>query len=102
MTATPEGTVRVARDGSRGWHFIDKAKYEADPAAFVVVDADGKPVPADPLDHDGNGKKGGSLKPPADDELKALRAEYSARFGKKAFGGWDAAELRKRIDEAGA
>lgn len=59
MTSTPEGTVRVKRVGGRGWHYIDKAKYDADPSAFTVVGPDGSP---DPLDHDGDGKKGGAVK----------------------------------------
>lgn len=63
MTTTPEGTVRVAREGGRGWHFIDRAKYDANPGAFVVVGPDGKP---DPLDHDLDGKKGGAAKSKAE------------------------------------
>jgi len=56
----------------------------------------------DPLDHDGDGKKGGSLKPEATDDLVAVRAEYLAVVGKKPFHGWDAAELHKRIAAARA
>jgi len=41
---TPAGTIRVAREGSRGWHFIALAKYEANPDAFTVLDDDLKPV----------------------------------------------------------
>lgn len=92
--------VRVQREGGRGHHLIDKAKYEADPSAFVVCDENGQPIKADPLDHDGDGKKGGSSKPPASDELKALRAEYAEKFGKKPFGGWDVDTLRAKIAEA--
>lgn len=52
MDSTPQGAVRVARDGgSRGWHYIDKAKYDANPGDFVRVGLDGKP---DPMDHDGD------------------------------------------------
>lgn len=32
-------------------------------------------------------------------ELKSLRADYQALAGKKPFHGWDAAELRRKIDE---
>lgn len=53
----------------------------------------------DPLDHDGDGKKGGSPKPEGD--VAALRAEYLAQIGKKPFPGWDADELRRRMAEAG-
>jgi hypothetical protein len=51
-----------------------------------------------PLDHDGNGKKGGSPKPKPSAELTAARKEYRAKSGKQAFHGWDEAELRRRID----
>lgn len=34
------------------------------------------------------------------DERPALRAEYKAVTGKKAFGGWDAATLREKIAAA--
>lgn len=64
--------------------------------AVKVIDA---PSKSDPLDHDDNGKKGGSK--PADgdkDEIATLRAEYTDLFGKKPFPGWDAEELQKRID----
>lgn len=32
--------------------------------------------------------------------LAALREEYTAKFDRKPFWGWDADELRRRIDEA--
>lgn len=34
------------------------------------------------------------------DDLAALRAEYKVATGKRAFNGWDAAELRSRIAKA--
>lgn len=34
------------------------------------------------------------------DALTALREEYQRVVGKRAFHGWDAAELRTRIDDA--
>lgn len=86
---TPEGTVRVAREGGRGWHFIAREKCEADPAGFVVVDENGKPV-------------GGTFASAVLADLAALRAEYIARVGKKPFAGWKADELRKRMAETGA
>ena len=49
-------------------------------------------------DHDGDGKTGGSKA--ADEDLTALRREYQEKLGKRAFAGWDAAELRKRMAEA--
>lgn len=56
----------------------------------------------DPLDHDGDGKKGGAPKP-VDDAgiLSALRAEYEAKLGKRPFMGWDAVELQRRMAAAG-
>lgn len=55
-------------------------------------------VPNDPLDHDGDGEKGGSITAPGD--MKALRAEYQAKFGKRAFNGWDEATLRAKLGDA--
>jgi hypothetical protein len=48
---TNPNAVRVKRDGPRGWHWV--AEY--DPAIHELYDE------RDPLDHDGDGKKGGSL-----------------------------------------
>jgi hypothetical protein len=63
-------------------------------------------VPADlaaavkrhPLDHDGDGKKGGSTSPVT--EIKALRAAYTEKMGKRPFSGWDADELLRRMGDA--
>lgn len=46
--------VKVKRDGPRGWHTIARSNY--DPAVHVLH-VEGN----DPLDHDGDGRKGGSL-----------------------------------------
>lgn len=51
----PENCIKVKRDGPRGWHWIARESY--DPAIHELVDADER----DPLDHDADGKKGGSL-----------------------------------------
>jgi len=66
------------------------------------ADAAVKTAPArDPLDHDGDGKPGGSIAPDGDKaELAALRALYKEALGKAPFHGWDAAELQRRIDAA--
>lgn len=65
---------------------------------YVEV-AEGKKK-ADPLDHDANGKKGGSKAPEGDaEETARLRSEYQDLFGKRPFNGWDAEELQRRIDE---
>ncbi|PSJ60752.1 hypothetical protein C7I85_11970 [Mesorhizobium soli] len=54
----------------------------------------------DPLDHDHDGKKGGSTKQEPSTELSELRAAYQAKLGKKPFGGWDAETLKAKIAEA--
>lgn len=63
--------------------------------AVQVLDAPSKP---DPLDHDGDGKKGGSKSADESDELTRLRADYLEVVGKRAYHGWDAAELQEKID----
>lgn len=55
----------------------------------------------DPLDHDGNGVKGGIPKPDHSDELSALRSEYQEKVGKRPFHGWDAETLKAKIADAG-
>lgn len=54
----------------------------------------------DPLDHDGDGKKGGSPKPDGSEELDAARARYADVFGKRPFHGWDVDALNTKIGEA--
>lgn len=56
-------------------------------------------VATDPLDHDGDGRKGGA-KPPAGDDIAALREAYEAKLGKRPFMGWDADTLKTKIAEA--
>lgn len=72
------------------------ARTTADARALVAIgragpqsDAQGvaKPKPASPPTRD-------------KDDLKKLRADYQEVLKKKPFGGWDAAELQRRIDEA--
>lgn len=73
---------------------IGKARYApiiARPAAPTLRHA--------PLNHDSDWRRGGSVF--GGDDLKELRALYSRVVGKRAFAGWDAAELRRRIAEAG-
>jgi hypothetical protein len=57
---------------------------------------------ADPLDHDGDGTKGGSKPAEQSEELSALRAEYQAVLNKRPFHGWDAETLKAKIAEAKA
>lgn len=91
---------------------LDKIAYEPHPVSlerkrelnakgYKIIDIRFKPA-RDPLDHDGDGKKGGSKAPDGGkEELAALRAEYEAKLGKKPFAGWKADELHKRIEETG-
>jgi hypothetical protein len=52
------------------------------------------------FDHDNSGTPGGSTAPEKTDELKEARAEYQAKMGKRAFPGWDVAEIRRRMEPA--
>mgnify|MGYP001560407729 CR=1 FL=1 len=54
----------------------------------------------DPLDHDGDGKKGGSASGRDAVQaaaMRALRKEYFDKLGKKPFSGWDEATLREKM-----
>ena len=53
------------------------------------------------LDHDGDGRPGGS-KAGAGEDMQKLRADYQEVVGKRPFPGWDAAELQRRMKEASA
>lgn len=78
-----------------------KAKEEADAKAKADAEAAAAAAgnKADPLDHDGDGKKGGSPKPEASDAMADLREEYAKLYGKRPFMGWDEATLRAKIAE---
>lgn len=52
------------------------------------------------LDHDGNGKPGGSSSPAPNPELAAARLEYETKLGKRPFPGWSVDILRARIAAA--
>jgi hypothetical protein len=56
-------------------------------------------VAADPLDHDLDGRKGGSRKPEASDDLTSLHARYQDKFGKRPFHGWDVETLTGKLAE---
>lgn len=66
-------------------------------AIDYLVDGGKIEAPSDllQLDHDGDGLPGGSVTAPGD--LNELRAQYHDLAGKKAFNGWDADELTRRI-----
>lgn len=55
---------------------------------------------ADPLGHDGNGKKVGSKAVTQSEELTALRTEYFEKFGKRPFHGWDVKAITEKLAEA--
>lgn len=79
LVADDAFTARNRRD-ARILAGIGKARY-----------ADG---PAEP-------KKPAPAKQPGGD-IKALREEYAAKFGKRPFNGWDAATLREKIEDGPA
>lgn len=62
---------------------------------------EGKAKPADPLDHDDGGKKGGSLPSDAGDaEIQRLRDEFTELTRKKPHHLWKAERLQAEIDKA--
>lgn len=104
LTASPydllgkDGPVRLPAFGEVSGEF--PGEYLQLLEASMAVKVLSAPTKADPLDHDGNGKKGGSTSPDGDaDEASRLRAEYQDLFKKRPFNGWDAQELQRRIDE---
>lgn len=61
----------------------------------------GNSYSSDPLDHDGDGKKGGSLPSGEPDaEIERLRSEYTDLTGKKPHHLWKAPRLQTEIDKA--
>lgn len=65
---------------------------------YVEITEGGKAKKADPLDHDEDGKKGGSKPAEESDELAKLRSDYLEVVGKRAYHGWSAEELQEKID----
>lgn len=60
---------------------------------FVITEDEKKAPTKEP-------KKGEGKQPDPDkEEIKALRKEYEAKFGKKAFNGWDAEQLKAKLAE---
>lgn len=47
---TPTPTITVCREGGRGYHIISRAKYDADPGAYVVFEPEHTPATAWPED----------------------------------------------------
>lgn len=79
-----------------------EAEFEPDYLALLRAarTVDVKQV-GNPLDHDGDGRKGGS-KPAsaADDEIQRLRTEYTELTGQKPHHLWKAERLQSEIDKA--
>lgn len=85
--------IRKAEDHGE----IEDSPREAPAAPAVDPVATPPAPPRDPLDHDGDGQKGGSVAPPKTEDLAPLRAEYEATVGRRPFMGWDADTLRQKI-----
>ena len=81
--------------------FVDEGYVEAEGYLPGAIIADGEQHDADlsQLDHDGDGRPGGSISATGDD-IPALRKLYKEVVGKAAFNGWDADTLRAKISAA--
>lgn len=86
----------VAKKVSGNSHFETSDEPASEEATVIVDGAEAKP---DPLDHDGDGKKGGANEP--SESILALRAELDA-MEVSYDGRWGEARLRKVRDAAWA
>jgi hypothetical protein len=77
---------------------IKKAEYNREPGRIAAPPANLRRR-LNQLDHDGDGKPGGSARQ-AGDAVPALRAELQRLTGKRVFNGWNEAQLRERIAAA--
>lgn len=99
-------TVFAAADGRYGTRMLTAGEplQLSGPAARAMV-ALGRATDTAPrarrpqLDHDSNGREGGSSSA-VGDEMPVLRAQYREKLGKNPFNGWDAATLREKIASA--
>jgi hypothetical protein len=96
----PDGAEMICQSADEipaGWVKHPALLAEAKASGKVVVIE--KPVGVDGsrFDHNGDGLPGGSAAPEKTDRLKELRAEYQALIGKRAFPGWDEAEIERRM-----
>lgn len=93
---TPAGPVILPANGELPVTLgaLDAAIMEQSP--YVEISEGGKPS-HDPLDHDGDGRKGGSL-PASDREMDDLRAQYEELFGDAPDGRWGEKRVRDAID----
>lgn len=91
-----DGLIRLPAFGEAQGEFNDDYLQILEASMAVkVLDAPSKP---DPLDHDGNGKKGGPKLADDSDELARLRSDYLEVVGKKPYHAWTAEELQAKID----
>ena len=96
---TVSGLVRLPAFGEVSGEFAgDYVQLLEASMAVKVIDA---LAARDPLDHDGDGRKGGS-KPaePAGDVLQRLRDEYAELTGSKPHHLWKEMRLQSEIDKA--
>lgn len=73
---------------------LDAAIMQQSP--YVEISEGDKPS-HDPLDHDGDGRKGGS-KPASDREIDDLRSQYEELFGEVPDRRWGDKRIREAID----
>jgi hypothetical protein len=97
LPEVPIDLVAQANAGTRQQAADDLARVAAQGSAAETVAAAER---LRALDHDGDGKPGGSVSADPTDELKALRGAYRDKLGKAPFNGWDAAELKRRMGDA--
>lgn len=94
---TVDGFVRLPAFGEVSGEFT--GDYLQLLKASMAVELLDKPTKPDPLDHDEDGKKGGSKPAEQSDEMAKLRADYAEIVGKKPYHGWGTEELQAKIDE---
>lgn len=105
--SVPTAIENVANSGGIWAHGAGDGKVTAKPAATPVPEQviplseeDVLPLPqADPLDHDGDGRKGGSVPVDGDDERKQVIAALKAS-GVKFFAGAKTDVLKAKLAEA--
>lgn len=77
---------------------IDEREMKPAQSGPSYLTRDVQPKQPNSLDHDHDGRAGGSSKPDdAAGDLAVARADYVRVIGKKPFAGWDAATLREKI-----
>lgn len=96
----PGATVTIDVEDTRPLERLPFLEIQFSEAGVPIGDL--PPPPASLLEKAGNplddGKAGGSTLVVGD--IKALRAEYHKKLGKRPFPGWDAEELKRRMAKA--